>query len=223
VIPVEATQTPWHYTTFWDWVDHWQTLIAGGFALLAGVGTVVATIIIARRQIAASREEADKVIAATREQTATTVRLEQERDAAEASAFRAMLEAGMRRVLVEAAWARKTYPDTFKPTPEEVSVHAGNVRNCITKGGFAELRAACVRQGSPLTGKFRDLECEIDNFALQCGTYALSAAAPSPVRKGINAGLGDQLAVIETMAAALREKAAQDRFGMVGPGRAGAS
>ena len=49
---------------------HWQTLVAGGFALLAGVGTVVATMIITRRQIAASREEADRVIATTREQTA---------------------------------------------------------------------------------------------------------------------------------------------------------
>jgi hypothetical protein len=37
VIPVEVTQTPWHYTTFWDWVDHWQTLIAGLVALLAAL------------------------------------------------------------------------------------------------------------------------------------------------------------------------------------------
>jgi hypothetical protein len=35
VIPVEVTQTPWHFTTFWDWVDHWQTLIAGLVALVA--------------------------------------------------------------------------------------------------------------------------------------------------------------------------------------------
>jgi hypothetical protein len=37
--PVEVTQTPWHCTTFWDWLDHWQTLIAGGFVLVAGFGT----------------------------------------------------------------------------------------------------------------------------------------------------------------------------------------
>jgi len=29
VIPVEVTAAPWHPTGFWDWVDHWQTLIAG--------------------------------------------------------------------------------------------------------------------------------------------------------------------------------------------------
>jgi hypothetical protein len=213
------------------WIQHprvdqflydWQTVIAGVLALLAAIITIWETRRIADRQIATSGEDAKKVIAATREQTATTVRLEQERDATEASAFRAMLEAAMRRVLVEAAWARKTYPDAFKPTPEEVSVHAGNVRNCITKGGFAELRAACIRQGSPLTGKFIDLECEIDNFALQCGTYALGAVT-MPVRKGVNAGLGDQLHVIETMAKELRQKAAQDSHSFVWPGRAGAS
>ncbi len=82
---------------------------------LAAFGTIAVTMIIARRQIAASREEADRVIAATRaqteatgRQTETTVRLEQMRDANEALAFHAMLEAAMARVLAEAAWARKT-------------------------------------------------------------------------------------------------------------------
>ena len=72
-----------------DWVRHsrhdmflydWQTLIAGGFALLAGLITVW----VINKQIK------------------TTVRLEQERVASEAAAFRAMLEAAMKRVLAEA-------------------------------------------------------------------------------------------------------------------------
>ena len=37
MIPVEVTTAPWHYTTFWDWLDHWQTIIAGGLALLAAL------------------------------------------------------------------------------------------------------------------------------------------------------------------------------------------
>jgi hypothetical protein len=37
------------------------------------------------------------------------------------------------------------------------------VRWCITKGAFAELRAACVRRGGDLTGEFLDLEREIDS------------------------------------------------------------
>jgi hypothetical protein len=35
VIPVEVTQTPWHYTTVPDALDHWQTVIAGVLALAA--------------------------------------------------------------------------------------------------------------------------------------------------------------------------------------------
>jgi hypothetical protein len=48
VIPVEVTQTPWHYTTFWDWLDHWQTLVAGLIALLAACIAVFGAEIFAR-------------------------------------------------------------------------------------------------------------------------------------------------------------------------------
>ena len=208
-----------------NWIQHsrvdqflydWQTVIAGVLALLAGFGTVVATMIIANRQIAASREEADKVIAATRaqtdvtqKQTDTTVRLELTRDASEASAFHAMLEAAMARVLDEAAWARKTYPQFFQRRQTGVSAEAFAVRQCITKGAFAELRAACVRLGSPLTGEFLDLEREIDSFAVQYEDY--SPPQGGPIRMGKHAGLGEQLALIETKATALREKAVERR------------
>jgi hypothetical protein len=219
VIPVEVTQTPWHYTTFWDWVDHWQTLIAGVLAFAAGFGTVVAAIgaiwvtrSTARKQIDASREEADKVIAATRaqteatfKQTETTVRLEQERVASEATAFRVMLEAAMVRVLSEVASARKTYPSAFE-TGAPVSVEALAVRQCITKGAFAELRAACVRQGSPFTGAFLDLEREIDSFALQ---WQVVPTPNGPFQQGKTAGLATQLEVIKAKATELRQKAAE--------------
>ena len=230
MIPVEVTQTPWHYTTFWDWLDHWQTLIGGGLAFVAGLGTVVAAIgaiwvtrSTAKKQIDASREEADRVIAATRaqtevtaKQTETTVRLERERLLSEDKAFRVMLEAAMARVLAEAAWARKTYPQFFPEKAGGVSVEAFAVRQCITKGAFAELRAACVRRGGPLTGEFLDLEREIDSFASQVGTYAFSAAATMPVGKGKHAGLDEQLASIEKAATALREKAFERFSGSAG-------
>ena len=170
------------------------------------------------------RNKSDQVDAAAtavaQKQIDTTVRLEQMREANEASAFRAVLEAAMTRVLAEAAWARRTYPKTFTQTTEVVSIEAGAVRQCITKGAFAELRAACLRQGSPLTGEFLDLEGEIDSFASQVGTYAFSAGAAIPVRKGIHAGLGAQLTLIETIATELRQKAAQDNWGLITPGRA---
>jgi hypothetical protein len=57
-----------------------------------------------------------------------------------------------------------------------------------------------------LTGEFLDLQREIDSFAAQWEDR------PSPTlgvmfRVGKQAGLGDQLALIETMAATLRKKA----------------
>ena len=206
-----------------DWIQHstvarflydWQTVIAGVLALAAAFGTIVATMIIARRQIAASREEADRVIAATRAQTSvtakqteTTARLERMRDASEASAFHAMLEAAMARVLAEAAWARRAYPDIL--TQETgASVEALVVRQCITKGAFAELRAACVRQGGPLTGGFLGLEREIDSFVSQ-SELGMSPVLQGAIRKGKHAGLGEQLALIETKARELRQKAAE--------------
>jgi hypothetical protein len=37
VIPVEGTSAPWHYTTFPEALDHWQSLAAGGVALIAAL------------------------------------------------------------------------------------------------------------------------------------------------------------------------------------------
>jgi hypothetical protein len=198
VIPVEVTQTPWRYTTFWDWLDHWQTLIAGGFALLAGVGTVVATIIIANRQIAASREEAKRVIAATCEQTATTVNLEQTRKESEARAFRAMFEAAMVRVLADAKDAK----EAFRGPGPHLYEDAYAARKRFSKLGFNELRAACVRQGTRLTEKFLELENEIDKFASQ-------TRETSTGPWGEPNGLVGQLADIENKAKQLREEAVE--------------
>jgi hypothetical protein len=192
VIPVEVTQTPWHYTNFWDWLDHWQTLIAGGLALLAAVIAVCVT----WRQIVA-----------TREQTALTEHLDKDRRAREASAFHAMLKAAMTRVIDEVEWARKNYPDVL--TKKAGSSPEGlTVRRCITKGAFAELRAVCVRQGGPLTAEFLDLESEIDNFALQWEYFpAKTEGALIPLGK--HADMREQLERIKTMAAALHDKAAE--------------
>jgi hypothetical protein len=191
----------------------WQTLIAGVLALLAGFGTVAATMIIARRQIAASRDEAGKVIAATRAQTETTVRLEQDRVAGEALAFCVVLEAAMARVLAEAARARRTYLPILTQTAG-LSLDGLVVRQCISKGAFAELRAACVRQGGDLTGEFLDLEREIDSFASQYEDRP-TVTQDVTIRMGKLAGLDEQLASIERKANALREKAFERFSGSV--------
>ena len=199
ILPPPSRPSPWNY------VFDWQTLIAGVLAFVAGFGTVVATMIIARRQIAAAREDADKVIAATREQTETAVRLERQRVSSEALAFSAMLDAAMVRVLNEVGWARKTYPQTLSQQ-EGASVEALFVRQCITKGGFAELRAACVRHGGPFTRDFLDLEREIDSFAMQWEDVVFQGVLR---QKGKHAGLGKQLNEIGEKASALGRKIAE--------------
>lgn len=40
---------PWHYTTIVDFVDHWQTLLAGLIALIAAIITVFVTLKVERR------------------------------------------------------------------------------------------------------------------------------------------------------------------------------
>ena len=96
ILPQPSRPFPWNY------LFDWQTLIAGVLAFVAGFGTVVATMIIARRQIAAAREDADKVIVATREQTETTVRLERERVLSEVGVLRAALAVELRLQIVRA-------------------------------------------------------------------------------------------------------------------------
>jgi hypothetical protein len=194
----------------------WQTLIAGVLAVLAAWRTIRATVKSADREVAASQAQT----AVAQKQIETTVQLARKHDEDEYDALRFMLEVAMTRVLFEAEWARKAYPEAFvPPTTEKVSVEAYTVRQCITKGGFAELRGACVRQGGPLTGEFLYLEGEIDSFASQWAYQAFSGAVTSMVRKGKLAGLGEQLAVIKAKATELREKAARDRFGLTLPGR----
>ena len=113
----------------------------------------------------------------------------------------------MARVLAEAAWARKTYPNILKRRRAGATVEALLVRTCITKGAFAELRAACVRQGGPLTGEFLDLEREIDGLAVANRGFLLVEPVNVTIQKGFHAGLGEQLALIEAKATDLRQKA----------------
>jgi hypothetical protein len=205
-----------------DWIQHWkvaqflhdwQTLIAGLFAVAAAWRTIRATVRSADREVAASQAQT----AVAQKQIETTIELARQRQASEARAFRTMLEAAMTRVLFEAAWARKTYPDILAQTAG-ASPQALIIRECITKGAFPELRAACVRQGGPLTLDFLYLEGEIDNLALQYEERS-SPTAPAGQRLGKHAGLSDQLAVIIEKATELRAKAARDAHDLTLPGR----
>lgn len=54
---------PWHYTTFIDFVDHWQTLLAGLIALVAAIITVVVTMRVERRKVDRELEALRKSLA----------------------------------------------------------------------------------------------------------------------------------------------------------------
>jgi hypothetical protein len=202
-----------------DWIQHgmvarflydWQTLIAGVLAVLAAWRTIRATTKSADREVDASQAQ----IAVAKQQIETTIDLAQTRDAGEARAFHAMLAAAMTRVLAEAARARRTHLPILTQTAG-LSLDGLVVRQCITKGAFAELRAACVRRGGDLTGEFLDLEREIDSFASQHEDRPTVTQGVA-IRMGKLAGLDEQLASIERKADALREKAFE-RFSGPGP------
>jgi hypothetical protein len=63
VIPVEVTQTPWHFTTVPDALDHWQTALAGFAALLAAFIAVVVPEWRARKALRAAMQGQDVVYA----------------------------------------------------------------------------------------------------------------------------------------------------------------
>jgi hypothetical protein len=75
---------PWHFTTLLDLVDHWQTLIAGGLAVLAAWRTIRATTQSADREVDASQKQT----AVAQKQIETTVQLERQTERAEVVAFR---------------------------------------------------------------------------------------------------------------------------------------
>jgi hypothetical protein len=64
VIPVD---TPWHFTTWLDALDHWQTVIAGVLALLAALIAVQVTLQV-------ERAKADREVAALRKSLGVELR-----------------------------------------------------------------------------------------------------------------------------------------------------
>jgi hypothetical protein len=198
--------TPWHFTTWLDLFDHWQTVIAGFAALVAAWLTIRATKRSADREIEASQAQT----AVAQKQIATTLRLEKRRIAREGYAFCAMLEAAMGRVLAEAAEANDILNPHHQVAGATVSREAYDARTHFTKTGFDELRGACVRYGGLTTAEFLELESKIDDFASHYmeaqGTNALQQAAI--VRFGLHADFQDHLAVIETIATHICEEAA---------------
>ncbi len=217
------------------WVYDWQTLIAGIFALAAGVGTVWGTLMAANRQVKAAHDAADREIkaasdaanrqitaaqqqtAAAQHQTEVMRDMERRRIAREGYAFYAMLEAAMGAVIDDVGAAQEL-PQPVPPSAglppvrePEASVQAYAVRQRIKRAGFAELRTAFLRfGGTTLTDKFLRLDKEIEDFASQYQmrsppTRELIGLPPQGL--GTNAGIDEGLQSIQQQATDLRYEA----------------
>jgi hypothetical protein len=177
---------------FWQFVDHWQTLITGVLALFAGLGTIWATIASARREIAANQAQT-KV---AQDQLATTLRLERRRIVREGWAFFAMVEAAMGAVVMDVNDARSLLHD---PTA---------VRQRVHKAAFPELRSAFLHFGGVLTAKVLELEREIDDYAARFMEVP-TATVGILMRVGVVGGISDELDRIEALASNLRDEASE--------------
>jgi hypothetical protein len=183
----------------WQFVDHWQTLIAGLLAVLAAVGTIWTTIKSASREVSAAQAQT-KV---AQDQISTTLRVEHRRIVREAWAFYVMLEAAMGIVADDVKAARENYREPG--VGHENNELFYEIRQRIRKSAFPELRDACLRLGGSLTAPFLRLDNEIDNFAAQwVPGESVSGLA---LRWGKSAGLLNQLEGIKLQATRLRKEA----------------
>ena len=138
----------------WQFIDHWQTLLAGVLALVAGAGTVWVTIKSANREITAAQEQTK----AAQRQTAVTREIERRRIAREGYAFHAMLEAAMGAVIEDIEAAR----NLGSPSDGSHSAAAYAMRQRVKRAGFTErdelandlIRDANSRDPSPRTPIF---------------------------------------------------------------------
>jgi hypothetical protein len=186
-----------------QFIDHWQTLIAGLLALVAGAGAVWATIKSASRQVAAAQRQTK----AAQRQTAVAREIERRRIAREGYAFHAMLEAAMGAVIEDVEAARNLPPPGPSGAPSTYSVQAYAARQRVKRTGFTELRSAFVHFGGPLTTQFLQLDNEIEVFSEQVMT-SFNSATGAQTLLGVNAGLSEQLDHIGQQAIGLRGEAA---------------
>jgi hypothetical protein len=183
---------------FWQFIDHWQTLITGLLALAAGVMAIWATIKSANREIAAAQEQTQTA----QRQTAVTREIERRRIAREGYAFHTMLEAAMGAVIKDVEAAKNLPPPSADGSTYSAPAYA--MRQRVKRTGFIELRSAFLHfGGGTLTRKFLQLDNEIEIFAEQ---FMMGANARTLI--GVNAGLSEQLDRIEQQAIELCDKAA---------------
>jgi hypothetical protein len=184
---------------FLQFVDHWQTLITGIFALIAAFGTIWATKSAAKREISTAQEQ----LKVTRYQIEVMLRLERRRLARETYAFLATLMAATKSV-IDDVQAAQTLIDT-DINFASITAYAARTKT-IKKTAFSDIRSACLRFGGQLTEPFLRLEKEIDILAEQV-THAQSMEGGF-IMQGETRGLKEELERIRLQAKCLYDEAA---------------
>ncbi len=178
---------------FLQFVGNWQTLITGVLAVLAALGTVLATIASAKKEVAS-----------TQAQTEAMLRVERQRIAREAFSFFAMLEAAMATLIEDVDAARNIVSEEKDDGPDSEMAYAARQR--LKKTAFADLRSAFLRFGGLMTLQFLRLDKEID--ALGAQWRVAPDRSGTPKNMGRVRGLRRELDSIELRAKSLRDDAA---------------
>jgi len=116
VIPVEVAQTPWHFTTWLDLFDHWQTVIAGFVALVAALITVWVTLRV-------ERGKAEREVNALRKSLAVELRMQITRAADVYDGLRELASTAAARPIT----ARMVESKSRMPAPIIYSANAGKI------------------------------------------------------------------------------------------------
>jgi hypothetical protein len=195
--------------TLYDFFKDQGSMIAGILALIAAGITVLFTKVMADRTIRATRETANREIAAAQEQVrvaqdqiATTRQMEQQRIIREKLGFCGSLVAAMERVLSDAPAARELAESA---AGQQFSLIAYEARQQIRQNLFPELRNACVRIGDNLAARFLHLDAKIDSFSRQWKIDRHPQG--SEFRVGEYAGMIEEISQIEDEATSLRDYA----------------
>ena len=126
---------------FWQVIDHWQTLIAGGIAGLAGLAAYTGALRAARRQVKA----ANKQTAVVERQNAALKLVEQHRIAGEQLMVARLLHASLELLSKDIADAS----DSYKSPREDEIIAAGDanaIRDRIKKpASFSVLMERIIR------------------------------------------------------------------------------
>jgi hypothetical protein len=198
---------------FIDWLATWQTLLAGLLAIVAAWITVRGTLRAARLTNQATRDSADREIAAAQEQTRvaqqqieTTLKLERERYDRERFSFLSVLEATMRGVIEDVADARNIAKTAHQDTP---TLQGYLARKRVQKVGFDELRDGCLRHGADIIGPLFGLEKAIDRLTVRETVVNGGNLLATP--RGLDAELDE----IEDRATSLQEQALAWKEGRV--------